>query len=67
MNSALYVGTIAHQRHIPIPHTFRYPFFMWYLNLDELDRLPPIGRWDMSVWSTTWLSVQRKAPRTALS
>jgi uncharacterized protein len=45
MNSTLYVGTIAHQRHIPKPHKFRYPFFMWFLNLDELDRLPPLGRW----------------------
>lgn len=45
MSSAIYVGTIAHKRHIPKKHRFKYPFFMWYLNLDELDRLPSLGRW----------------------
>ena len=45
MKSALYSGTIAHRRHIPKNHKFQYPFFMWYLNLDELDQLPELGRW----------------------
>lgn len=45
MKSSLYVGTIAHRRRIPKEHRFKYPFFMWFLNLDELDRLPPLGRW----------------------
>lgn len=45
MNSALYIGTIAHRRYIPVEHKFQYPFFMWFLNLDELDKLPPLGRW----------------------
>lgn len=45
MNSALYVGSIAHKRRIPVEHTFQYPFFMWFLNLDELDQLPSFGRW----------------------
>lgn len=45
MESALYVGHIGHRRYLPKNHRFRYPFFMWFLNLDELDRLPPIGRW----------------------
>jgi uncharacterized protein len=45
MKSAIYVGRITHRRHIPRAHGFGYPFFMWFLNLDELDRLPPLGRW----------------------
>ena len=45
MKSAIYVGEIAHERTIPKVHLFRYPFFMWYLNLDELESLPNLGRW----------------------
>ncbi len=45
MKSAIYVGEIAHQRNLPKVHRFRYPFFMWFLNLEELDRLPDLGRW----------------------
>lgn len=45
MTHALYVGTISHRRLIPKPHEFSYPFFMWFLNLDELHRLPSLGRW----------------------
>jgi len=44
MKPALYVGTIAHQRHIPVEHRFQYGFFMWFLNLDELDTLPALSR-----------------------
>lgn len=45
MKPSLYVGTIAHHRRIPVEHQFQYPFFMWFLNLDELDQLPLLGRW----------------------
>ena len=45
MKSSLYVGTIGHSRQIPRKHSFQYPFFMWFLNLDELDQLPQLGRW----------------------
>ncbi len=45
MKSALYVGTISHRRFIPKSYGFEYPFFMWFLNLDELDSLPPLGSW----------------------
>ncbi len=52
MNSSLYVGTISHVRNIPKKHTFRYPFFMWFLHLDELDQLPSLGRWfSASKWA----------------
>lgn len=45
MQSSIYVGTIAHHRRIPREHRFRYPFFMWFLDLDKIDRLPSLGRW----------------------
>lgn len=45
MNSALYIGTISHDRFIPKVHSFQYPFYMWYLDLDELDELSQFGRW----------------------
>jgi DUF1365 family protein len=45
MKPALYIGEVAHQRYLPRPHTFQYPFFMWFLNLDELNRLPDLGWW----------------------
>ncbi|MEJ2056270.1 MAG: DUF1365 domain-containing protein [Desulfofustis sp.] len=45
METALYTGTIGHARFLPKRHRFRYPFFMWYLNLDEIDQIPNLGRW----------------------
>ena len=37
MNSCLYVGSLRHRRLAPRPHAFRYPLFMAYLDLAELD------------------------------
>jgi len=45
MNSALFAGSIAHRRFIPRVHAFRYPFFMWLLELDRIDTMPDLGRW----------------------
>jgi DUF1365 family protein len=45
MESALYSGHIVHTRHLPKVHTFRYPFFMWYLDLDNVDHLQDLGIW----------------------
>jgi len=45
MNSALYIGKIAHKRYLPKTHAFAYPFFMYFLNLDDLENLPDLGRW----------------------
>ena len=45
MKPALYVGTIAHKRRIPVEHQFQYRFFMWFLNLDELESLPSLIPW----------------------
>lgn len=37
--SALYVGTVVHQRHRPKQHSLRYSVFSLLLDLDELDSL----------------------------
>ena len=37
LESALYVGTVRHRRSTPRAHAFRYPAFMVYLDLAELD------------------------------
>ena len=55
MNSAFYVGYIGHRRYLPKEHRFRYPFFMWFLNLDRLDELPPLGKW----FSTSGFALSR--------
>jgi DUF1365 family protein len=41
--SALYEGWIGHRRFAPVEHSFRYPVFMAYLDLDELPGLS-LGR-----------------------
>lgn len=45
MNSAIYSGTVTHTRHIPKLHSFSYPFFMWYLDLEEIEQGVSLGRW----------------------
>lgn len=45
MKSAIYSGFIGHERFLPKQHRFRYPFFMWFLDLDNIDTLKPLGRW----------------------
>lgn len=46
--SSIYVGHINHRRFAPQPHRFRYPLFMMYLDLAELDRVFA-GRWFWSI------------------
>ena len=53
--SALYTGWIRHRRYAPKEHTFRYPLFMVYLDLDELDDVFA-GRW---LWSTRRPAIAR--------
>lgn len=54
MYSAIYRGSLRHRRFAPRLHDFRYPLFLLYLDLDELDTVFR-GRW---LWS---------ARRTALA
>ena len=42
--SCLYRGWIRHRRHEPTEHRFRYPLFLAYLDLGELDQIFA-GRW----------------------
>jgi DUF1365 family protein len=37
--SAIYQGQVSHRRYTPVSHGFRYPLFMMYLDLEELDSL----------------------------
>jgi uncharacterized protein len=39
LNSRLYQGWIRHRRYLPKSHDFRYPIFMSYLALDELEQV----------------------------
>lgn len=47
-DSALYLGSVRHRRQRPAVHAFRYPLFMVYLNLAELDSIFK-PRWFWSV------------------
>lgn len=48
LSSAIYVGHVSHRRFAPRPHQFRYPLFMMYLDLAELDAVFA-KRWFWSV------------------
>lgn len=37
VHSALFTGWIRHRRWVPKVSAFRYPIFMWYLNLDQIE------------------------------
>jgi len=37
LKSRLYTGHVRHRRHGPVPHSFRFPLMMLYLDLSELD------------------------------
>jgi len=39
LNSRLFRGWIRHRRYLPKKHSFQYPIFMSWLDLDELDKL----------------------------
>lgn len=47
MHSAIYRGHVRHRRHQPAQHEFRYPVFMMYLDLDEIDAVFSLT----SLWS----------------
>lgn len=49
MHSCIYEGTVRHRRFSPVAHSFRYPLYLMYLDLSELDEVF-CGRW---LWSTT--------------
>lgn len=42
---ALVVGTVAHTRHRPVRHAFRYRAYQWLVDVDDLPRLPGPLAW----------------------
>ena len=59
MKSCIYVGQVRHRRLSPVKHSFQYPLFMMYLDLDEL---PDIFQkyWFWSYQKKNIASFQRK-------
>ena len=53
--SAIYAGHVRHRRFEPTEHSFRYPLFLMYLDLSELDSVFR-DRW---LWSTRRPAVAR--------
>ncbi len=47
LESCIYRGVVLHRRFAPVPHVFRFPLFLTFLDLDELDTVFA-GRW---LWS----------------
>lgn len=53
--SAIYEGRVAHRRLDPIEHSFAYPLFMAYLDLDELPELfDPYWLWSARRPAPAW-------------
>jgi uncharacterized protein len=40
LTPAIYRTTITHSRHTPVRHRFQYRSYSWYVDIDELPRLP---------------------------
>jgi DUF1365 family protein len=55
MHSAIYHGSLRHRRFAPRAHAFRYPLFLMYLDLAELESVFR-GRW---LWSVRRWAVAR--------
>lgn len=53
--SALYVGWVRHRRFKPKVHNFKYPVFMVYLDLAELDQVLALN----PLWSTSRFALAR--------
>ena len=53
--SAIYEGWVRHRRLDPVEHSFRYPIFMVYLDLDELPEvLDPLRGWSARRPAPAW-------------
>jgi DUF1365 family protein len=58
MHSALYIGQVKHRRQAPRVHEFRYPLFMAYLDLAELEQVFA-RRWFWSIDRANLASFRR--------
>lgn len=55
IESALYEGWVVHRRLDPVEHSFRYPLFMAYLDLDEIPGvLDPYRGWSARRPAPAW-------------
>jgi DUF1365 family protein len=55
---ALYIGTVAHRRHLPKKHAFRYAMFQVYLDISRIEKtLAPY--WFCSTRRFNWLWFRR--------
>lgn len=54
LHSALYTGIVRHRRFAPRAHVFRYPVFMVYLDLAEIDRVMALSRWWSRRFNLAW-------------
>lgn len=52
--SALYAGFVRHRRFAPKAHSFRYPVFMVYLDLAEIDAVLAQSRWWSRHFNVAW-------------
>jgi DUF1365 family protein len=40
LTPAIYRTTISHARHVPVRHSFEYRSYSWYVDVDDLPRMP---------------------------
>lgn len=59
LHSAIYTGTIRHRRFTPNAHSFNYPLFMLYIDLDELETLFS-SKWYCSLERLNLVGFKRK-------
>lgn len=59
VNSALYTGTVVHDRRRPVEHRFSYRIGVPLIDLDELEELDRISPW-LSVEKFNWNSFRRR-------
>jgi DUF1365 family protein len=54
LHSALYTGFVRHRRFAPSQHAFRYPVFMVYLDLAEIDSVLALSRFWSRHFNFAW-------------
>ena len=65
MTPAIYRTTITHARHAPVHHSFEYRSYSWYVDVDDLPRLPwwlrPFARFRAAITFQTRHASRRMA------
>jgi DUF1365 family protein len=56
--SRLNIGWVRHRRFAPKSHSLKYPVFMWYIDLDEIEQITQTSKlFSMESWN--WISYRR--------